>query len=217
MISWISAADCVDRLGDGERTGTRRGAGDDRCADLHPPAPAQLSPRHRDGQHRHTELDSGRHRVASDLTDPRAHPKLAIEEHERELPSTEHSRELVRSILHGAHAAQHRTDRRDVGHAEHAHDPPGRLPYRARHCERLGHPEAAVRDEHRGPFVGDLLRAVHRDLPPRSEEWSEQRHEVGVEAPLVDDVGAVDAAPDDVGERAHAASAECRCVTVAQS
>ena len=102
----------------------------------------------------------------------------------------------------------------------------GRLPYRARDCEGLGHPEATVGDEHRGPFVGDVLRTVDGDLPPRSEKWGQQRHEVGVEAPLVDDIRAVDAAADDVGERAHAAVSiwlltppglARRCVTVAQS
>ena len=72
-------------------------------------------------------------------------------------------------------------------------DAPRRLPHRARDRERLGHAEAAIGDQHRGPFVGDVFGALHADPPPRLEHGAQHGDEVGVEAPLVDDVGPVDA------------------------
>ncbi len=130
-------------------------------------------------------------------------------------PAREHSRELVGTILHSAHAPQHRSDGCDVGNAEHPHHAAGRTPDAPGDRERFGHAEPTVRDEHRGPLVGDVLGTGDSRVRARGEKRVEHRDEVGVETPLVHDVGAVEPAADDV---AHAASSAGRsCVTVAHS
>ena len=204
MLSWISArtASIVSATASGPGPVAVRG--DTGAPDLHPPSAAQLATGHRHRKHGDSELDGGRHRLTCELTDPRSHPILTVEEDERELPGAEHAGELVGTILHSAHPSQHRADRRDVRHAEHAKDAAGRLPDRARNRERLGHPDTAIRDQHGRTFGRDVLGALHADHPPRRQQRAQHGHEVGIETPLVDDVRAVDAPPDDVGEGAHA-------------
>ena len=203
MLSWISArtASIVSATASGPGPVAVRG---DTCAPICTRHRRLSSrPGHRHRKHGDSELDSGRHRLTCELTDPRSHPILTVEEDERELPGAEHAGELVGTILHSAHPSQHRADRRDVGHAEHAKDAAGRLPDRARQprtarTSRYGDSRPA-----RPPFGGDVLGALDADHPPRRQQRAQHGHEVGIETPLVDDVGAVDAPPDDVGEGAH--------------